>query len=53
MTPLLAAVPTLAVSVIFCLYNTARQARLRQVRRLCQRVSYMLWTMAEQIEDSG
>jgi hypothetical protein len=52
MQPVLASVPTLAVAVIFCLYNVCRRARLaqrqrqRQRGRLCANVAYMLWVSA-------
>jgi hypothetical protein len=49
MHPLLCSVPTLAVSLIFCLYQSYRdQVRWRQ-RRLRERVTYMLWVMARDV----
>jgi hypothetical protein len=50
MSPIFTMMPTLAVSVIFCLYNAVRQFRLRRVRCLHERVAYMLWVMANQTE---
>jgi hypothetical protein len=47
---MLATVPTLAVSIIFCLYDLARRAGLQRQRRLRERVTYMLWVMAHQDE---
>jgi hypothetical protein len=54
MQPILASVPALAVSVIFCLYNAYRQVLRRweqRQRRLCARVSYLLWVAANQATD--
>jgi len=45
---MLATVPTLAVSIIFCLYDLARRACRQRQRRLRERVTYMLWVMANQ-----
>jgi hypothetical protein len=47
MFPFLLTTPTLAVSVIFCLYNIVRQARREREHRLRERVTYLLWVMAE------
>ena len=47
---MLATVPTLAVSIIFCLYDLARRACRQRQRRLRERVTYMLWVMAHQDE---
>jgi hypothetical protein len=49
MQPLLATVPALSVSAIFCLYHAYCQFLLRSARRqrrLRERVAYMLWVMA-------
>jgi hypothetical protein len=46
MQPFVCTVPTLAVSVIFCLYHTYQVTRLRRECVLRQRVAYMLWVMA-------
>jgi len=53
MQPLLATVPALSVSAIFCLYHAYCQFLLRSAqrrRRLRERVAYMLWVMATQDE---
>jgi hypothetical protein len=50
MNPLLCSVPTLALSVIFCLYRGYR-ADQRRRRRLHERVTYMLWVMACDMAD--
>ena len=42
--------PTLAVSIIFCLYDVVRQAVRERERRLRERVTYLLWVMANQVE---
>ena len=39
--------PTLAVSVIFCLSEMCRRAHVRRECLLHQRVAYLLWTMAQ------
>jgi hypothetical protein len=49
MHPLLASVPTLAVSAIFCIWHAYQKARLRKERILRERVAYMLWVMANRI----
>jgi hypothetical protein len=50
MSALLPSVSTLAVSVIFCLYQAyQRHEEQRRQRRLRERVAYMLWVMAERI----
>ncbi len=46
MNPLAGSVPTLALSVIYCLYHTYLRARLRREGVLRRRVAYMLWVMA-------
>jgi hypothetical protein len=47
MQTLLFSVPTLALSLIYCLYNSYRDDRQRRQRRLRERVTYMLWVMAQ------
>jgi hypothetical protein len=42
-------IPTLAVSVTYCLWHAYRMAYLRRDRRMRERVAYMLWTMADQV----
>ena len=38
---------TLAVSIIFCLWQSYRQATSRRQRQLRERVAYMLWMAAK------
>ncbi|MCS6852112.1 MAG: hypothetical protein NZ700_13200 [Gemmataceae bacterium] len=50
--PLAQAMPTLAVAVIYCIWHRASvYLRARRERVLRERVTYMLWVMANQIED--
>jgi hypothetical protein len=42
--------PTLAVSVIYCVWYAYQTERLRRDRVLRERVAYMLWVAAERIE---
>ena len=53
--PIAAAVPTFAVASVYCfwhLYAAAlRAAHKRKERRLRERVTYMLWVMANDKED--
>ena len=53
MQPILATIPALSVSAIFCLYHAYSQFLLRHQQRhvrLCERVTYMLWVMAHEDE---
>jgi hypothetical protein len=45
--------PTLMVSVIYCLWSAYRLSRLRRLRVLRERVAFMLWVMAQEIEEGG
>lgn len=46
------AVPTLAVAAIYCIWSRAfYYLQLRRERLLRERVTYMLWVMANEIED--
>jgi hypothetical protein len=45
-----AAFPTLAVSAIFCLWEFCRRERLRRARLLRERLTWMLWVMANRAE---
>jgi hypothetical protein len=49
MTPLISAVPTLAVGLIFSLWDVWRRQRLQREATLRRRVAYMLWAMAERL----
>jgi hypothetical protein len=46
MQPVLASVPTLAVTAVFYVWHAYRRVQFQQRRRLCERVAYMLWVMA-------
>lgn len=39
-------VPTLAIAMIYCLWFRAENYRRRQMRKLRERVAYMLWSAA-------
>jgi hypothetical protein len=41
------AMPTLAVSAVFCIWNAYRSHAVARRRRLHERVAYMLWTAAQ------
>jgi hypothetical protein len=43
-------VPTLAVSVIYCLWRWAHNYQVRRERQLRQRVAYMLWMAATEAD---
>jgi hypothetical protein len=53
MQPLIGTFHVLAVTVIFCLWQAYRQALLVREWRLRERVAYMLWVMANQVEEAG
>ncbi len=56
MQPFLATVPALSVSAIFCLYQAYSQFLVRHHQRqvrLCERVTYMLWVMANRNDLAG
>jgi hypothetical protein len=44
---LYASVATLAVAIIYCLWRTDFEIRIRREQTLRERVAYMLWTVAE------
>jgi hypothetical protein len=46
MHTLFCTVPTLTLSLIYCLYANYRQERRHRQRVLRERVTYMLWVMA-------
>ncbi len=53
MVPLVPIVPTLVISVVYCLYNAHRSwSHQRRDRILRERVAYMLWCAAEKVEVS-
>jgi hypothetical protein len=47
MNPLVASTATLAVSIIFCVWQAYIQTLQRRERQLRHRVAYMLWTAAK------
>jgi hypothetical protein len=53
MQPLIGTFHVLAVAVIFSLWQAYRQVQLTRERRLRERVAYMLWVMANQVEERG
>jgi hypothetical protein len=38
--------PTVAVSLIYCIWHRYVEFRCRKERRLCERVAYLLWVVA-------
>jgi hypothetical protein len=49
MQPLYNTFTALAVSAIYLAWRTYAQAQVQRVRTLHERVTYMLWTMANQV----
>lgn len=41
--------PTLAVSAIYCIWNSYLRLRARHERCLRERVAYLLWVVAQQM----
>ena len=50
MLPILTALPTLGVSAVYCLWNMYEAARRHRERKLRQRVAFMLWVAATEVE---
>jgi hypothetical protein len=48
---LVTAVPTLAVSVIYCVWSAYRQAQVLRRRRRSERVAFLLWAAATGLRD--
>jgi len=48
--PIVTALPTLAVAAVYCFWNVYLCLHKQRERRLRERVTYMLWEMANQIE---
>jgi hypothetical protein len=44
--PFVATMPTLAVAAVYCVWNAYEAFRRRKARTLRERVTYMLWVMA-------
>jgi hypothetical protein len=42
--------PTLAVSATYCLWHAYRLVQLRRHQQLRERVAFMLWTAANEVE---
>jgi hypothetical protein len=50
MQAILFSVPTLSVSLIYCIWHAYARHQLRQHRqRLQERVAWMLWVMAQRV----
>ncbi len=50
MHPILTTIPTLAVSAIYCVWHLYYQVQARRRKKLAERVSYMLWVMANEAD---
>ena len=48
--PVLTTLPTLAVAAVYCFWYACEQARRLKQRRLRERVTWMLWVMANDLE---
>lgn len=48
--PILTALPTLAVATVYCFWQLYAAAFHQRQRRLRNRVAFMLWVMANEIE---
>lgn len=51
MNALVCTIPTLAISSIYCIWQANRLRQQRRQRILCERVTYMLWVLANSLED--
>jgi hypothetical protein len=49
MAALITTVPTLAVSVVFCIWKAYHVAMVARRQRLHERVAFMLWTAAHEV----
>ncbi|MBI1916765.1 MAG: hypothetical protein HYS12_18825 [Planctomycetes bacterium] len=47
---LFTSLPTLTVSILYCAWNAYRSARLQRERKLRERVAYMLWVIATEVD---
>jgi hypothetical protein len=45
--------PVLAISTVYCIWLAYRRAQLRRERVLRDRVTFMLWAMANQVPQGG
>ena len=50
MQAVLTTLPTLAVSAVYCLWNVYRLGHYQRARKLRERVAYMLWVMATEVD---
>jgi len=48
--PVLSALPTLAIATVYCLWHARAQALQLKQRLLRERVTWMLWVMANDVE---
>jgi hypothetical protein len=53
MSALFPSVSTLAVSVIYCVWQAYCRSRYRWERTLRERVAYMLWVMAHRVDEGA
>jgi hypothetical protein len=55
MQPIVSNMAALAVAMLFYVWRAHQQVRLQRQRKLCDRVAFMLWVVAEQVTncDSG
>lgn len=51
MNALVSSIPTLAISTIYCIWHANRLRQQRRERILRERVTYMLWVLANSLED--
>lgn len=52
MQPIVTNMAALAVAMLFYLWRAHFQSQQRRHRRLCERITFMLWIMAERIKGS-
>jgi hypothetical protein len=50
MNALVCTIPTLAISSIYCIWHAHLLRQRRRERILCDRVTYMLWVLANRVE---
>jgi hypothetical protein len=53
MQPIVFCYPTLAVSVVYCLWQAYMRVRIRREQVLRERVAYLLWVMASRLGGEG
>jgi hypothetical protein len=53
MNPLVGSIATLAVAVIFYIWQLYNRIRMQKQRHLRKRVAYMLWVMANEDEEAS